>query len=103
MNPEGLNGRFIVIGENIHTTRAVLREGKLVVTSPAGVESVRYTTAAGETRYLPVPEAMKTRQDYQEGRVKHVMAAVRSAMSGTEAAAASPTAMGLRSGPNSAM
>jgi 5-methyltetrahydrofolate--homocysteine methyltransferase len=84
MNPQGLNRPFYVIGENIHTTRAILREGKLVVTSPSGEEAVRYTTNSGETRYLPIPEEFKSRQDYQEGKVKHVMVAVRAAMSGVE-------------------
>src|ERR1022692_4483065 len=84
MNPQGLNQPFTVIGENIHTTRIVLREGRLVVTSPSGQESVRYTTTAGETRYLPIREEFKTRQDYQEGKVKHVMVAVQAAMSGAE-------------------
>jgi 5-methyltetrahydrofolate--homocysteine methyltransferase len=87
MIPQGLNQPFYVIGENIHTTRVVLREGKRVVTSPSGQEAVRYTTGAGETRYLPIPEEFKTRQDYQEGKVKHVMVAVRAAMSGIESAA----------------
>lgn len=87
MNPLGLNKPFHVIGENIHTTRSVMREGKLVTTSPSGEESVRYATIEGETRYLVIPEAFKERQDYQEGRVKHVMVALHSAMSGTEPAA----------------
>jgi len=87
MNPQGLNRPFYVIGENIHTTRVCLREGKLVVTSPSGREAVRYTTCSGETRYLAIPEEFKTRQDYQEGKVKHVMAAVRMGMSGDGAAA----------------
>ena len=87
MNPQGLGRPFHVIGENIHTTRSVLRNGKLVTTSPAGEEAVRYTTASGETRYLPIPEEFKALQDYQEGRVKHVMIAVRTAMSGIEPAA----------------
>jgi cobalamin-dependent methionine synthase I len=84
MNPQGLNQPFYVIGENIHTTRVVLREGKLVARSPSGVESVRYTTTAGETRYLPILEEFKSLQAYQEGKVKHVMVAVRAAMSGVE-------------------
>jgi len=80
MKVQGLNKQFWVIGENIHTTRSLLREGKLVVTAPAGVEAVRYTTIGGETRYLPILEEFKSRQDYQEGRVKHVMVAIRAAM-----------------------
>jgi 5-methyltetrahydrofolate corrinoid/iron sulfur protein methyltransferase len=81
MKPSGLDKDFVVIGENIHTTRTLLRQGKLVVTAPSGEETVRYTTAAGETRYLVIPEDFKNRQDYQEGRVKHVAMAVRAAMS----------------------
>jgi 5-methyltetrahydrofolate--homocysteine methyltransferase len=79
-----LNKDFCVIGENIHTTRVVLRQGKLVTTLPAGEEAVRYSTSAGETRYLVIPEDVKARQDYQEGRVKHIMIAVKAAMSGSE-------------------
>ena len=86
MKLQRLDKEFFVIGENIHTTRVVLRSGKLVVTTASGEEAVRYTTAAGETRYLVIPEEMKGRQDYQEGRVKHIMIAVRAAMSGREPA-----------------
>jgi 5-methyltetrahydrofolate--homocysteine methyltransferase len=84
MKPEGLHKEFFVIGENIHTTRVVLRQGKLVTTLPSGEEAVRYTTTAGETRYLVIPDAIKGRQDYQEGRVKHIMIAIKAAMSGGE-------------------
>ncbi|HUP04857.1 MAG TPA: dihydropteroate synthase [Bryobacteraceae bacterium] len=84
MNPQGLNQPFHVIGENIHTTRVVLREGKLVTTAPDGRESVRYVTSAGETRYLPIFEELKSRQDYAEGKVKHVMSAVRTGMAGEQ-------------------
>lgn len=87
MNPQGLNHPFYVIGENIHTTRVVLREGKLVVISPSGEEAVRYATSTGETRYLNIPDEFKSRQDYQEGKVKHVMIAVRMGMCGAGTAA----------------
>jgi 5-methyltetrahydrofolate--homocysteine methyltransferase len=83
MKVQGLNKPFRVIGENIHTTRSLLREGKLVGTAPSGEEAVRYTTIGGETRYLPIPEEIKSRQDYQEGRVKHVIVAIRAAMYGS--------------------
>jgi cobalamin-dependent methionine synthase I len=86
MIPQGLDRPFYVIGENIHTTRVVLRAGKLVAPSPSGEEAVRYTTRNGETRYLAIPEDFKSRQDYQEGKVKHVMIAVREGMSGGAAA-----------------
>jgi cobalamin-dependent methionine synthase I len=84
MKPQNLNKEFLVIGENIHTTRVVLRQGKLVSTLPTGEEAVRYATVAGETRYLVIPEEIKGRQDYQEGRIKHIMIAIKAAMSGRD-------------------
>jgi cobalamin-dependent methionine synthase I len=87
MKPHGMRKEFFVIGENIHATRVVLRTGKLVGTTATGEEAVKYTTTSGETRYLVVPEDIKNRQDYQEGRVKHIMIALRSAMSGVEPSA----------------
>ena len=87
MKPKGIEKDFFVVGENIHTTRVLLRTGKLVGTTANGDEAVKYVTTAGETRYLVVPEDLKNRQDYQEGRLKHIMIAVRSAMSGIEPAA----------------
>lgn len=84
MRSEGLGREFIVIGENIHTSRVVMRAGKLVTVSPDGQESVIFKTVSGESRYLGIPDAVKGRQDYEEGRVKHVMIAVSAAMSGKE-------------------
>ena len=81
MTRNGERPQFITIGENIHTTRVLRRKGKRIVNNPDGVESVVYKTSEGETRYLPIPEAVKRTQDYQEGRVKHVKIAVLSAMS----------------------
>jgi cobalamin-dependent methionine synthase I len=78
---------FFVIGENIHTTRVILRAGKLMGANANGEEAIRYVTSSGEISYLTIPTDIKDRQDYQEGRVKHIMIAVRSAMSGVEPAA----------------
>src|SRR5689334_12256752 len=78
---------FVVIGENIHTTRVLLRSGKHIVTAPGGEDAIRFTSVAGESHYLVIPEEIKRRQDFQEGRVKHVAVAIRSAMSGAEPAA----------------
>ena len=87
MKPQGSEKDFAVIGENLHATRILLRSGKHVVTSPAGEEAIRYTSASGEIRYLVIPEEIMRRQDFQEGRVKHVAVAVRAAMTGNEASA----------------
>jgi cobalamin-dependent methionine synthase I len=84
MKLNGREGEFIVIGENIHTTRVVLRKGRLIVTSPDGVEAVRYPGPDGENRYLTIPEAIKRTQDYEEGRVKHIKIALQAALSGLE-------------------
>ncbi len=78
-----LNGKeFISIGENVHTTRVVMRKGKLVTSNPDGVESVCYLDAGKKRRYLTIPEDVKKTQDYEEGRVKHVKIAVQAAMTG---------------------
>jgi cobalamin-dependent methionine synthase I len=88
VNPHGLDKTFVVIGENIHATRVLLRNGKHIVTTQSGEDAIRYTAPSGEVRHLIIPEEIKRRQDYQEGRVKHVAVAIRSAMSGVEPAAA---------------
>ncbi len=80
----GLLKDFVVIGENVHTTRIVLRQGKKVGLNPAGAESILYNSADGVPRYLVIPEEVKKSQDYDEGRVKHVKIAVQAAMSGRE-------------------
>ncbi|MGA3324839.1 MAG: dihydropteroate synthase [Terriglobia bacterium] len=87
MRPQGFDKDFVVIGENLHATRVLLRPGKHVVTAPSGEEAIRYTSTSRETHYLVIPEEFKRRQDYQEGRVKHVAVAVRDAMSGAEPSA----------------
>ena len=78
------DGGFIAIGENIHTTRVVRRDGPHVTTAEDGREAVVFVDGAGATRYLPIPEEEKRTQNYEEGRVKHVGIAVRLAMGGSE-------------------
>ena len=73
---------FIVIGENIHTTRVRLRKGKHIAENADGRQAIAYTTPAGEQRFLAIPDDVKTTQDYDEGRVKHVKIAVQLAMGG---------------------
>ncbi len=73
---------FVVIGENIHCTRVVLRTGPQCGTDEAGREAIVFTDGDGEVRHLPIPEAEKELQPYLEGRVKHVRIAVQVAMAG---------------------
>jgi 5-methyltetrahydrofolate--homocysteine methyltransferase len=82
MKVRGLTRDFIVIGENIHTTRVVLRQGKRVARTPEGSEAVVYSDESGDKRYLVIPDEIKRSQDFEEGRVKHVKIAVNAAMSG---------------------
>lgn len=84
MKVSGLAKDFVIIGENIHATRVVLRNGKRVGAGPDGVESVVYAGTDGAARYLVIPDEIKKSQDYEEGRIKHVKIAVRAAMSGRE-------------------
>ncbi|MDA1099718.1 MAG: dihydropteroate synthase [Proteobacteria bacterium] len=83
MKIDGMDREFIVIGENVHTTRALLRRNKRVTTDEAGADVINYVTLSGEERSLPIPEAIKATQDFQEGRVKHFKAALQQAMFGT--------------------
>src|SRR5450759_2718462 len=48
---------FIVIGENIHATRVVLRGGQRVVTLPDGRPALPFADEADVERLLPVPAA----------------------------------------------
>jgi 5-methyltetrahydrofolate--homocysteine methyltransferase len=70
-DPSGL----IIIGENIHTTRIVLRNGKRTETAPDGAEAVFFDPSPGERRYLRVPESFKKTQPYEQGQIKHFMIA----------------------------
>ena len=81
-----MNSSFQVIGENIHTTRVLRRKGKRISELPDGAQAVNYRTKSGEARYLQIPEEFKKTQDYEEGRIKHVQIAMRSAMAGGEQA-----------------
>ena len=75
MSPE----RFTLIGENVHTTRIVLRKGKRFAVRD-GVEGVTFVSEDGEPGLLPISDAMRDSQAYREGRIKHVALAVEAAM-----------------------
>ena len=56
MNIPGTDRSFVVIGENVHTTRVILRKGKLIGDDPQGVESVRFRDGESKRRFLEIPE-----------------------------------------------
>jgi 5-methyltetrahydrofolate--homocysteine methyltransferase len=72
--------RFIIIGENVHTTRIVRRPGPFVLSGEDGRESIAFSDESGRERFLPIPDEEKRTQEYEEGRVKHVRSAVRLAI-----------------------
>ena len=80
-------GPFIVIGENIHATRVVLRGGQRVVTLPDGRPALPFTDEADAERLLPVPDATLDGPEGPRQRVKHVKAAVLAGMGGDVGAA----------------
>ena len=71
--------RFTIVGENVHTSRIVLRKGKRFTTRN-GVEGVPFDSVDGTPRLLKVSEQMRRSQAFDEGRVKHIVLAVDAAM-----------------------
>ena len=67
------------MGENVHTSRIVLRKGKRFATRN-GVEGVPFDSVDGTPRLLKVSEQMRRSQAFDEGRVKHIVLAVDAAM-----------------------
>jgi 5-methyltetrahydrofolate--homocysteine methyltransferase len=63
---------FIVIGENIHCTRVLKRDGNLV---DAAARVIRYDDG-GKKKTLPIPEILLKSADWENGKIKHCVAAV---------------------------
>ncbi len=72
---ETAHGSFIVIGENIHATRVLLRSGARVTELPDGRPALPFTDEDGTARLLPVPEAALDGPVGERQKVKHVKAA----------------------------
>lgn len=71
--------QFIIIGENIHTTRVLLKKGKRYLIE-GSEEYVLYSDSAGRDKKLALSESAKLGQDYDQGRIKHVKVALQMAM-----------------------
>ena len=76
-----VRGPFIVIGENIHATRVLLRTGARVAALPDGSPALPFTDDAGEERLLPVP-GVALEGAGEKQKVKHVKAAVLAGLAG---------------------
>ena len=73
---------FVIVGENIHATRVVLRKGKRVVMMD-GLEAVPFKSDSGALRYLTVPDWYKDYQPYEQGQIKHFMIALLNGINGS--------------------
>jgi len=71
---------FIIIGENVHTTRVIRRTDARVGSDEEGRAAIAFKDETGTTRWLPIPAAEQATMEFQEGRIKHVRTAVRLAM-----------------------
>ncbi len=76
-----VRGPFIVIGENVHATRVLLRTGARVTSLPDGSPALAFTDDGGIERLLAVPgDAVEGAGEKQ--KVKHVKAAVLAGLAG---------------------
>ncbi len=66
------NSPFIAIGENIHCTRVLKRDGNLV---DAEARIIRYDDG-GKKKALPIPEILLKSADWENARIKHCVAAI---------------------------
>jgi hypothetical protein len=81
-----VRGPFIVIGENIHATRVLLRNGARVASLPDGRPALPFTDEEGAERLLPVPDTALEGVGEKQ-KVKHVKAAVLAGLAGGDEAA----------------
>ena len=74
---------FIIIGENIHCSRVVKRDGARGGMAPDGRPAIRYPAADGAEAWVPLPDSILRSSEYTVSqRIKHVMAAVRVGLAG---------------------
>lgn len=79
---------FIVVGENIHCTRIVMRNGKRATTLADGTEAVIFKHQ-GSDRSLPVPANWgAVSPAFEQGKIKHAALGLYQAMHGTGASKA---------------
>jgi 5-methyltetrahydrofolate--homocysteine methyltransferase len=74
---------FIIIGENIHCTRVVRRDGARAGVGTDGRPALRFPDGTGGEALLPLPGSIVESSEFAtNGRIKHVMAAVRVGLAG---------------------
>ncbi len=78
---------FIAIGENIHCTRTLKRDGDLVLRQAAAPASIIYLSD-GIKKLLPIPETFQQGADWANGKIKHCAVAIWQGLYGQLAARA---------------
>jgi 5-methyltetrahydrofolate corrinoid/iron sulfur protein methyltransferase len=74
---------FITIGENIHCSRVVKRQGVRGGVAPDGRPGVRFPDGDGGEAWVPLPDSILQSKEFTTSeRIKHVMAAVRVGLAG---------------------
>lgn len=73
--------QFIIIGENIHCTRVFKRTGNFIGSAPDGRPAVVYDDG-GKKKFMPIPDPVLKSGDWENGKVKHCVAAIRQGMDG---------------------
>jgi cobalamin-dependent methionine synthase I len=71
---------FTIIGENVHATRIIRRADQRVGTDELGREAIAFVDRAGSPRHLPISDAEQQSANYEDGKIKHVRMAIRTAM-----------------------
>ncbi|MDA8427236.1 MAG: dihydropteroate synthase [Treponema sp.] len=75
-------GSYIVVGENIHCTRIRMTSGKFVETDPSGRSFLVFKDRGVPAR-LPIPELFTSSDDWKNGKIRHVAAAIYQGMRGS--------------------
>jgi hypothetical protein len=80
---DGAGPPFVIIGENIHCSRVVKRDGNRGGVTPDGRPAVRFPADDGGEAYIPLPDPILESSEFRVSqRIKHVMAAVRVGLAG---------------------
>ena len=75
---------FAIIGENIHTTRVLVRGGPGTGVDDEGREAIVFEDTQANAQAIPIPEVEKQAQAYLENRIKHMRIAVEVGLAGGE-------------------
>lgn len=86
MASSGAPRPFAVIGENVHATRTLKRNGHHVRRDDDGGEVVVFTDVAGTPRTMPFASPIAAGSELAAGRVKHIRNALLLGLGGDDAA-----------------